>query len=334
MKRIEWIDSLKGFCIFYVTFVHLACHQMLEMHIRSFIMFLFFFLSGFLHNNSNGNALKYIAKKTKSIFVPFLAWNVVSCAVGLLFGDSFYDTFRLFFLLDGEVCWNSPIWSLLMLYMSCICFFFIEKLPYGKYICIPVLIALWVFLPQNNVFLKLNILPPCLLFYALGNISKPFYDKYSDVIHKKRAVLVLAAIISLGVSVLFSMVLNHTQVTYTGGHFGNALYCFIGAVFSVLFYIILFENVPFLKSNKILSYLGKNTLIIIASQYWFFKLYDMVSRRVLNFSIRYYRNTLKAFIGAVITILLICAIAELLKKAATKFRFLKPICTLFGINMY
>lgn len=334
MKRIEWIDSLKGFCIFYVTFVHLACHQMLEMHIRSFIMFLFFFLSGFLHNNSNGNTLKYIAKKTKTIFLPFLVWNVLSCAVGLILGDSFYDTFRLFFLLDGEVCWNSPIWSLLLLYMTCICFFFIEKLPYGKYICIPVLLALWVFLPQTNVLLKLNILPPCLLFYALGNVFKPFYEKYSEPINKKRLIPVLAAIISLGLSILFSIVLNHTQVTYTGGNFGNAFLCFIGAVFSILFYVIVFQSVPFLKSNKLLSYLGKNTLIIMASQYWFFKLYDMVSRRLYNFSIRYYRNTLKAFLGAVITIAIICVIAEFLKKVATKYPRLRPICTFLGINMY
>lgn len=333
MKRIEWVDSLKGFGIFCVTFGHLACNYLLETHIYSFHMFLFFFLSGFLHNNSQGNFKKYISKKTKALFVPFLLWNFLSCFVGLLLGETVYESIRLFFLLDGAMCWNAPIWFLLLLYIVSVIFFFIEKyIPYGKHLSIPLLVTLWVLVSENNIFLKLNIVPVCLLFYIFGNIFKQFYDKYNETIHKKHKILFFAAFLFLSMNILFGLILNK-RITFTGADFGNVFYCCIAAASGVLFYLILFENTRFLKTNKVLSYLGKNSLIIMATQYWFFMLYDAISERLLNGSIRHYRNTLKALVISIITITLICSIVELLKKISVRNHMLGKISTWFGVRI-
>ncbi len=333
MKRIEWVDSLKGFGIFCVTFGHLACNYLLETHIYSFHMFLFFFLSGFLHSNSQGNFKKYIIKKTKALFVPFLLWNFLSCLVGLLLGRTVYESIRLFFLLDGIICWNSPIWFLLLLYIVSIIFFFIETfIPYGKYLSIPLLIPLWMIVSGNNIFLKLNIVPVCLLFYILGNIFKQFYDKYNETIHNKHKILFFAALLFLSMNILFGVILNK-RITFTGADFGNVFYCCIAAVSGVLFYLILFKNTRLLRTNKVLSYLGKNSLIIMATQYWFFTLYDIISKRLLDGSIWHYRNTLKALVISIITITLICSIVEFLKKTSVRKHGLEKICTCFGISI-
>lgn len=52
MRRLGWVDALKGFGIFCVTLGHLSCHPLIEAHIYSFHMFLFFFLSGFVRKNA------------------------------------------------------------------------------------------------------------------------------------------------------------------------------------------------------------------------------------------------------------------------------------------
>lgn len=185
MKRIDWIDALKGFGIFCVTLGHLACNYLLETHIYSFHMFLFFFLSGFLHNNAQGSLRVYLAKKSTALLIPFLLWNLMSCLIGLFFNYTVSETIRLFFLLDGIICWNAPIWFLLQLFMVGISFFIIDEyMPYGKYLSIPVLFVLWYFISGYNVFLKLNILPVCLLFYIFGNIVKQFYDNCSKAGNK------------------------------------------------------------------------------------------------------------------------------------------------------
>ncbi len=333
MKRIEWVDSLKGFGIFCVTFGHLACHILIETHIYSFHMFLFFFLSGFLHNNSQRDFRKYMSKKVKSLFLPFLLWNLLSCLVGLLFNNTISESIRLFFLLDGNICWNAPIWFLLQLFMVEIAFFFVDKyIPNGKYISIPVLFVLWIFISGNNAFLKLNILPVCLLFYIFGSIFKQFYDKYSVKFIDKHRYTISAALLFLCANIVFGLFLNK-RITFTGADFGNVIYCSLAAISGVLFYLIVFQNIRFLKTNKVLSYLGKNSLIIMATQYWVFKLYDAASEQLFNMSVWHYRNTVKALVISVITILLICSIVELLKKISTRYLGLKKICSWFGVNM-
>ena len=333
MRRIDWIDSLKGFGIFCVTLGHLGCNSLLETHIYSFHMFLFFFLSGFLHSNCGGDFKKYISKKTKTLFVPFLTWNVISCLAGLLMNYSISETIRLFFLLDGTICWNAPIWFLLLLFMVEIVFFFIEKhIPYGKFASIPILFILWVFLSGRNIFLKANILPVCLLFYTLGAIFKQFYDKYNGKIVSKKIHIFLIACLLFCINVLFGIILNN-RISFTGANFGNVIYCGLAAISGVLFYITVFQHVSFLRTNKILSYLSKNSLIIFATQYWFFTLYDAVSKRLLNGSIWHYRNTIKAFVVTVITILLICTIAEAMKKIGNKSTGFSKLCGWFGLNI-
>lgn len=296
-------------------------------------MFLFFFLSGFLHNNYCGDFKKYISKKTKTLFVPFLLWNVMSCSIGLVMSYSISETIRLFFLLDGKICWNAPIWFLLLLFMVEIVFFFIEKhIPYGKFASIPILFTLWLFVSKKNIFLKLNILPVCLLFYILGTIFKQFYDKRNGKIIGNKIYVFLIACLLLCINVLFGLILNN-RISFTGANFGNVLYCSLAALSGVLFYVIVFQHISFLRINKILSYLGKNSLIIFATQYWFFTLYDIVSQRFVNGSIWHYRNTAKAFVVTVITILLICSIAEVLKKIGNKSAGFSKLCSWFGLNI-
>ena len=317
MKRIDWIDALKGFGIFCVTLGHLACNYLLETHIYSFHMFLFFFLSGFLHNNAQGSFRVYLAKKSTALLFPFLLWNLMSCLIGLFFNYTVSETIRLFFLLDGIICWNAPIWFLLQLFMVGISFFIIDEyMPYGKYLSIPVLFVLWYFISGYNVFLKLNILPVCLLFYIFGNIVKQFYDNCSKAGNKTH-IYIPAALLFLSTNIVFGLCLNK-RVSFTGADFGNVFYCCLAAIAGILFYILIFKNTHCLRANKVLSYLGQNSLIIMATQYWFFTFYDILSNRLFGISIWHYRNTAKALVISITTILLICTVVEILKKIGIK----------------
>jgi len=328
MKRLEWVDALKGFGIFCVTLGHLSCHQLIETYIYSFHMFLFFFLSGFVRKDGEN----FVCKKTKSLLLPFLAWNTVSVFVGCLVTKDIAQSLRQLFLLDGEICWNSPIWFLLLLYMGELAYTFIKKfIPHGGHIMIPVLLALWALLPEKNVFLKLNILPVCLLFYILGNLCRPICEKHKKGwLDKDRYVLPACGIL-LGMSLLFGVVLNE-RISFTSPQFGNVLYCFIAGVAGVLFYVLLFQKCVFLSKSKVLSYLGRNSLIVMAVQYWFFNLYDRICARLGIGSIWYYRSTVKAVALSVGTIAVICFMAELMKKLGNRSAFVRKLCLCLGVR--
>lgn len=262
-----------------------------------------------------------------------MLWNFISCLVGLLLNNTPSETIRLFFLLDGIICWNAPIWFLLQLFMVVISFFFIEKIyTFGKYFIIPALFALWYFISGNNVLLKLNILPVCLLFYIFGNIFKQIYDRYSSTRSKTPGYIIPSALLLLSINVVFGIFLNK-RVSFTGADFGNVFYCCLAALSGILFYSLIFENTRYLRTSKVLSYLGRNSLIIMATQYWFFTFYDMLSNHLLGVSIWHYRNTAKALVLSVITILLICTATEIAKRISNKNHTFRKICIWSGINM-
>ena len=332
MKRIEWIDSLKGYGILCVTLGHLACNIFLETYIYSFHMFLFFFLSGLLHNKSDYNIKDFIAKKTRTILVPFLFWNIASLFAGLILNITILESIRDFLLLDGEVCWNAPIWFLLLLYMTEILYFFIDDFKISNQLIVIVLLFLfWMFIPGKNVFLKVNILPVCLLFYMFGGLTKKYYIFHLNSRDKTKKMM-LASIILFATNVLFGVFLNK-RISFTGADFGNVLYCGVAAMAGVLFYVNIFKTIDFLKNNVVLQILGKNSLIIMATQYWAFNFFDFISYNTVKISVWHYRSTLKAVFLSIITIFIILTFVQILKKLGLKYRWIKTICTYAGINI-
>lgn len=232
---------------------------------------------------------------------------------------------QVFFLVDGEICWKAPIWFLLLLYMTQIVYFVAEKcIPYGKYVSIPVLLLLWYFLSSPNIFLKLNILPICLLFYIFGNIFNLIHEKHRFLSPGKNKIILPVCAALLCINLVFGVCLNDS-VSFTSAYFGNTTFCLIAATAGVLFYFLLFQNVHILGENRILSYIGRNSLIIMASQYCFFTFYDIFSSKIADVSIWHYRNTLKAFLVCVVTIAFICLITELLIFLGKRSTFIQKI---------
>lgn len=332
MKRIEWIDSLKGFGMVCVSLGHLCCGLLLERYIYSFHMFLFFFISGYLHSNTKTRFSAYLSKKTKTLFIPFLFWNTASSAVSFLFHTPFRESIRQFLVLDGEMCWNIPIWFLLLLYMVEIVFFGIEKyIPKGKHYLIPFLYLYWLFIPNRNIFFKLNILPVCLLFYLLGNTFRNHSETYFGKSESKSK-SILFALLFLSISILFGVFLNK-RISFNGADFGNVFYCSLAAFSGVSFYILIFRKIRILGTNKILTYIGRNSLIIMATQYWFVTFFNILWQILFQTELWQYRSTSRACVLTFINILLVYVIVEILKKISFKSPMLKKICIMSGISM-
>lgn len=171
-NRVEWIDALKGFGIFCVTLGHLGCWYPLEKHIYSFHMFLFFFLSGYLHSRKYSKK-EYILRKWKALMIPFLTWNVCSSLVALLKGDDIAQVILDFFVIDGQLVWNAPIWFLLVLFMTEVLYVILpSEMQNQKVIIMSMAVLLWWLCGEYQMHLKMNLIPLALLFYAFGDLCK------------------------------------------------------------------------------------------------------------------------------------------------------------------
>lgn len=111
MKRIIWIDTLKGLAILLVIMGHVCqmrfpvSGKWLANIIYSFHMPLFLFLSGLFARKAveavdKRQVKSFIIKKTKQLLVPFIIWMVLWCIIK---GDAI-----TMFLDGGFIYWYLP----------------------------------------------------------------------------------------------------------------------------------------------------------------------------------------------------------------------------------
>ena len=316
-ERQLWIDLLKGFGIILVTFAHLNPNYLLEKHIYSFHMCIFFFVSGYLFKE-NQNKKSYIIKKIKNLLIPFLIWNLICSVIELLITHNITLFFHKLFIINGDLCWNAPIWFLLILFITEIIFFFLQniKIIKNKYIYHALIFILslliFILIGPYKMSLKANLIPLGLLFFNLGYIYK-LINK--SIINKNNKITVfLLCTILLIINVIFCVILND-RVSYTGAYFGNILFFIISSISGVLGYFILFENFASnLKNANFLTNIGFLSMPIMIFQYSLFHVYNFVSFKLFNIDIWHYRSTLKASILCMITILLIFLVRYFIKK--------------------
>ena len=76
--RIETIDIAKGLGILFVVWSH--AKGPFTPYMYQFHMPLFFLISGFLFNSRNTPA-QFLGKKVRSLYIPFVFWNLCSLLI-------------------------------------------------------------------------------------------------------------------------------------------------------------------------------------------------------------------------------------------------------------
>ena len=127
-KRVEWVDTAKGFCILLVVLHH--CAQVLQASYplqRDFLTFrmpLYFILSGLFFKQYDFRT--FILKKTNKLLIPYVFFYVVTgvlipVVVFRLFGHSivFYDSYgfeAILSIFSERIICNPSIWFLFCLF--------------------------------------------------------------------------------------------------------------------------------------------------------------------------------------------------------------------------
>ena len=172
-KRLEWIDAIRGFAIFCITLAHLAPDVILEQHICSFIVFTFFFISGYLHKSHIDSVSEYIKKSAKTILIPFLCWHLLSILIEMCLLGFSPDIVKKLFLINGELSMNSPIWFLWVFFLAQTLFVLIEKVStHCDLICIVASLIFGFLFSGHRTSFLLNLLPVALLPYVVGKLFK------------------------------------------------------------------------------------------------------------------------------------------------------------------
>lgn len=257
-KRQNWIDVIKGIGIILVVFGHVYSENPVSVWIYSFHMPLFFALSGFIFAaysyNKKTSFKDYLIKKLKSLIVPFILFRIILVLYWFAVERHFRD-------LD-----LGPIWFLPVLFAAEIITYFIniKKKPVFNgifaVVCLAVLYLLkhlsfddttvgdWVMITLNGM-----------CWYNFG-ILIGYTATQKNINISKRAALPII-IVLLAVSVFLSQ--HNGMVSMYSSVFGNYFIYIAESIAGILFILMLCKFV--FKANKTIEFLGRNTIIILAT---------------------------------------------------------------------
>lgn len=268
MKRFIWIDYAKSIGIYFVVLGHTHLYTPLSNVIYTWLMPVFFFISGYLFSFEKNTSLKTFAwKRFKSLLIPYLWINLITYLFWLFVGRKFGDDSNL------DICWYSPLintllgngkqmihniptWFYICLYGLEMFYYIFFKHVKKRYIGLIILIIAgylnYTFNPYVLPF-SLNTALVGMIFYGFG------YEL------KNRKYIFKSNIIYIIFSLLLIIVVAHFngRINMYKNYYGNYPLFLVGA-FSGIYLIAalstLLSNI--FKERKWITYVSKNTIII------------------------------------------------------------------------
>lgn len=282
--RIKSIDIAKAIGIFLIVLGHTLKFGELRKFIYAFHVPLFFFLSGLCFSKKSNSI--FIKKKLLTIYLPYLIFALISISIYSILGKYIGQTdLNLFDNLKGMVYanpnldnmqWNQPLWFLpcLMIQLILINFFenIITKRKNKKNIRIFIIMlcsVLGYILAFYKIYLPLQLEAAlCMIIFTYigifikGNKDKILKNKIINKIKNNKLATLILFIISIIISII--LVKNNITISVMQDKYGNYLIYFIAATFLIADTMIISKFIDGLvKKQKLLSYIGQNTLFIL-----------------------------------------------------------------------
>lgn len=274
--RTKWIDVAKGIAIILVVLTHILIVGKVPIYIYSFHMPIFFFLSGYLFTRARYETLGLIKQKARTILLPYFAFSFITYAYWLLierrFSGNGLDPLQAFiniFLSQGTdkyLPYNPALWFLPCLFLVVVAFHLIDKYTLEKRLLIFSMLGCAFIgyyaamsLP-NNIYWNLDVIPVALVFYGVGYLcqyNRRFVQLTADDHDKGWFWTLVGLFIMVGFG--YKIALSNGQVGMSSNHYGNYLLFFTAAFLGIGAVVTVASK---FYGAKILSYLGKNSLII------------------------------------------------------------------------
>jgi fucose 4-O-acetylase-like acetyltransferase len=284
-ERVHWIDVCRGIGIILVMYGHFIP---IKQHylIYAFHMPLFFFLSGLVFKSDTQQSMPLTLKKNvKQLLVPYALFGLLTFIFAAISSSEHNITlekigWHLFGVLygngnNGMLGFNVELWFLPCLFAVRMLFSLITKyVAQGKIIGLLLLLSgffgyvlshffIWIKLP-----LGLEIALTGLVFYGAGYYWKQ--SKTTMLLLQRYQYSIPIAIIGSLITIIAATYNYHNsglQIDMRGNRLNNIFFFYIGA-FSGIVSCLAFSHI--LKKNKLLEYLGQNSLVLFVWHYLIF----------------------------------------------------------------
>lgn len=264
--RLNYVDIARALAILSIVLIHSIAYSAHCYEIYRFVfMFsvpLFFILSGYTFNIKNTETFwRFLKRKFVRIMIPYFVWAIIFLIPYFIFGtDSGATGSEFLNIIYGNgagaaLKQNTPLWFLPALFTTEILYYFVIKYLHrgkAKFVILPaaILIGFVSTLLLQKIYLPwgINSALQIGVFFYLGYIIK------NQKINWWQAIVIATAGV---LAYIFNSKNNVVWADYI--YYNYFLTLIAGAAFSIL--IIEFSKL--INKNKLLEYIGKNTMSIL-----------------------------------------------------------------------
>ncbi len=266
-KRIEFIDTAKGFCIILVVMTHVLddCYHInypLQLQLESVRMPLYFILSGLFFKTYSG-FVDFVLHKMNKILIPFLFFNSLFVFIGTYCAPHIGDALRN---------WNVPLWFLLCLFEMNVIFCALRLSVKNDFALMAISLVLGVvFSFAGALPFRVGTAFSCLPFFVFGYFLRQKTNFLTDEPSVVNTVALCVA--ALALTTLFSGVCYYLNNDF---HMNIlALYlCGMSGTLAILSISNHLRVIPFV------SYVGRCSLIVLISHYPIVRMTNVLMSRL------------------------------------------------------
>ena len=290
-NRIIWLDIAKGIGIVSVFYGHCTyslCNE-LFLYIYSYHMPLFFFISGVCFNRtrySDKNSIRdFLHKRLNQLLIPLFASMVLFLSLNSLFGLGTYNMYSL-----CHLGFPPAMWFVFSLFIIEATYFFLN-ITFGKSRHFNIIIAttslmLAFIVAYNNYILpaSLSSVPIGMTFFSTGILAQKYLFLYHDGLIKNRYRYLYATLllcVPLVYVLCFPTPIDLCRGFLPGSMILPVIIAFIG-IAAILSVSILLEKINVNYINRLLCYLGRNTLTILMFHLFFINVSSEYLRPLLG----------------------------------------------------
>lgn len=261
IERLEYLDLSKGLGIILIILGHIyEINNPITMFAYSFHIPLFFIISGMLlkYTDIESRNFKYILiKKFKSLIIPYISFELLVIFLLMIKHGFTLQEFKTY--INNSIFMYSnagTTWFLVTLFFAEVIFLLLKKYTKSDIITIILssiltIIALTIKADNHNILVVFRC------FVAIGFLAFGYYT--FELVYNKDMNFI---------NILILFIFNYAMIYFNGFvdlfslQYNNIVIYIVCSITGSMATIFLFKKVYYLK---LLSYLGTNTLIIMAT---------------------------------------------------------------------
>lgn len=259
MKRLDFLDNARGFAMLSILILHIFSRNYFTIWISSFVVALFFILSGCvnkLKNVMSMNLKSIIYNRIKALMIPYFIFCFINIGVQILFSGGITEEIKANVIFTFNLYGVGALWFIPALFVSEIMFIVINKY-FNKYFkVIAILFLFFIGLFGTTVYYNKSIFIIYRSCIGIGFIA--FGYKIFDYIKNEKLNNIMIIIL---LSLSFIISTFNGIIDIWSLWFNNIIIFIPCALIGSMGVIYLFKK----NSVPLLSYWGINSLIVMST---------------------------------------------------------------------